>query len=388
MRFHRILFATIFILTALCTQAQVESIYDFPEVKGDEWSDKLRPEAVNFCTAIRNQGNTGTCWSFSAMALLESEMGRKKIGLMDFSEMFVVRNIYLEKARNYILRLGKAPFAQGALGHDALRAMERYGIITESAFSGLRKGMNRHDHDSLYKRMQIYLDSVLKKSSRGLEADWQPGFQQILDQYLGSAPATFQYNGKQYTPIKFAREVVDFHASDFVSLTSFSHVPFYEPYILEVPDNFSAGAYWNVPLNVLMELIESTIRSGYTVLWDADVSNAGFSAKLGLALHVPRKFTGNLDWKTQEAPWNETLRQQTFERLETQDDHLMQLVGIDQYLDNKQTYFRVKNSWGGQGPANGFLWASKAYLAMNTISIIIPKVAMDEAWKTKLKLPK
>jgi bleomycin hydrolase len=387
MRLVRILFATLSILTALNVKAQVESIYDLPEIKG-EWSDKLRPEAVNFCTAIKNQGNTGSCWSFSALALLESEMARKKVGVMDFSEMFVVRNIYSEKARNYILRQGKAPFAQGALGHDALRAMERYGIMPESAFSGLRKGMSRHDHDSLYQRMQIYLDSVLKKSSRGLEADWQPGFQQILDQYLGAAPASFQYNGKIYTPTQFASEVVGFRTADFVSLTSFSHVPFYAPYVLEVPDNFSAGAYWNIPLDVLMDLIESTIRQGYTVLWDADVSNSGFSAKLGLAMHVPKKFTGILDWKTPEAPWNATLRQHAFERLETQDDHLMQLVGIDQFLDSKQSFFRVKNSWGKQGPSNGFLWASKSYLAMNTVSIIIPKAALDEAWKKKLKLPK
>jgi bleomycin hydrolase len=379
----QVLFMGIF----LTSNAQREGIYDLPELKG-EVSQKLRPVAVNFCTSIKNQGNTATCWSFSTLALLESEVAQKKIGLMDLSEMFVVRNIYLEKAQNYILRQGKAPFAQGALGHDAIRAIDRYGVMPESGFSGLTKGMSRHDHDSLYTSMKGYLDSILKKSSRGLEMDWKPGFERIMDQHLGQVPESFRYNGKAYTPKNFSREVMGFNAADYLCLTSFSHVPFFEPYVLQVPDNFSGGAYWNVPLSMLMELIEKTIRQGYTVLWDTDVSNPGFSAKLGLALHVPRKFTGSLDWKTNEEPWNPSLRQQAFERLETQDDHLMQLVGIDQFTEEKKPFFRVKNSWGSQGPANGFLWASKAYVAMNTISIIIPKAALDETWKKKLKLPK
>jgi len=367
------------------TQAQVETIYDVPEISS-ELNTIIQPKQINFCTTIKNQGNTSTCWSFSTLALIESETARKKMGVMDLSEMFVVRNIYKEKARNYILRQGKAAFAQGALGHDLLHAIEQYGAMPESAYSGLVKGSQRHDHDSLFQSLQIYLDSVLKKKNRSLEMDWMPGFNDILNRFLGNVPDKFTHSGKLYTPEKFARDVLKFKLSDYVQITSFTHIPYYVPHIIEVPDNFSNGAYWNVPIDEMMIAIDSAIQKGYTALWDADVSNPGFSAKAGIAIHVARKFSGLPTWDTPEENWNAMFRQQSFERLETQDDHLMQIVGIDQSVSNKKPFYRVKNSWGNQGPANGFLWASKAYVAMNTISIILPSAALSADWMKRCKL--
>lgn len=333
-------------------------------------------------TPVKNQANTGTCWSFSTTSLVESTSIKDGVGEIDLSEMFTVRSIYTEKAKNYILRQGSAQFGPGGLGHDVIQAIESYGAIPESVYSGLLLGANSHNHSKLDTQLKNYLDSLLK--SRPVPDNWMTGFQGILDEHLGKAPATFMYREKQYTPQTFAKEVLKFKADDYVNITSFSHHPFYVPFILEVPDNFKNGSYYNVPLNELIELTQRAVETGYSVMWDADVSNKYFNQSAGYAIQwsggeKPQALNPDLE----EIKYDQATRQRLFESLVTQDDHLMHLVGIEKSKAGKK-YFMVKNSWGEIGPFKGFIHVSETYFAINTISLVVPKAALDPKLKAKL----
>lgn len=364
--------------------ASAEVLAASSNMKGD---DDMVPVKSNPVTVLKDQARTGTCWSFSTTSLIESQLLKNKQGMFDISEMFTVRNIYLEKARNYILRQGRAQFDEGGLGHDVIRAISTYGAMPESIYSGLKPGETVHDHSVMVKSMRKYLDSILKSKIRPIPANWREGFVRILDQHMGAAPESFVYNGKRYTPKNFALEVLKFSADDYVYLTSFTHQPYYKPFILEVPDNFSNGAYINIPLQEMIDLVKSAINSGYTVMWDADVSNNGFFNKAGLALHLPENSNVSMDSvraDMAEARWDERSRQQLFETLVTQDDHLMHIHGLFRTKSGK-TFFQVKNSYGAVGKRDGFIYVSEAYFAMNTISLVVPKAALSKSLQEKIK---
>jgi len=328
-------------------------------------------------TPIKNQGLTGTCWNFSTTSLIESQCLKNNLGEQNISEMFSVRNIYLEKAHNYILRQGHAQFSEGGLGHDLIRAIGTWGAMPESVYTGLVAGQKQYDHQKLFPKLQSYLDSVLKKQP--VAANWITGYTDILNQYLPEPPATFDYNGKQYTPLTFAKDVLKFNADDYVNITSFTHHSYYKPFILEVPDNFSNGAYYNLPLDEMISTVKTALQSGYSVLWDADVSNNGFRQQSGTALS-PSNISGKED-----VNWSAEARQVLFENLTTQDDHLMHIVGIEK---NKagETFFLVKNSWGDIGPDHGYINVSVPYFAINTISLVIPKAALSKELLGKLSI--
>jgi bleomycin hydrolase len=349
-----------------------------------------KPEFFNIktikATPVKNQAMTGTCWCFSTTSLLESDEIRKDKKEIDLSEMFTVRNIYVEKAMNYILRQGHAQFGEGGLSHDMIRATATYGAVPESAYSGLLNGARQYNHQKLFAALQGYLDSVLKKQP--IAADWMMGYTQILDQYLGEAPKELNYNGKQYTPVSFAKEVLKFNADDYISLTSFTDQPYYRPFILQVPDNFANGSFYNLPLNELTQVVKDAVSKGYTVAWDADVSNRGFRQDAGLALNLDPSVKYSKDMISadmKEMPSDAATRQQLYENLTTQDDHLMHIVGTETSKDGK-TFFVVKNSWGNVGPFEGYINVSDAYFGINTISIVLPKAALSKELLAKLHL--
>lgn len=336
-------------------------------------------------TPVKNQAMTGTCWCFATTSLVESEEIRKDNAQIDLSEMFTVRNIYIEKAKNYILRGGKAQFGEGGLGHDEIRAASVYGAVPLAAYTGLVNGEKSYDHQKLFGQLQHYLDSVLKTQPIG---EWMDGYVKILDANLGVPPNEFSYDGKKYTPLTFAKDVLHFNANDYVSLTSFTHQPYYQPFILQVPDNFANGSFYNLPLNELIQLVKEAIDKGYTVSWDADVSNKGFMQNLGMALNLDNgssypKDQVNPDLK--EAVYDADIRQHLYENLTTQDDHLMHITGVEKSKEGK-TFFVVKNSWGKIGPFDGYINVSEPYFAINTISIVLPKAALSKELVEKLKL--
>ena len=301
-------------------------------------------------------------------------------------EMFTVRNIYIEKAKNYILRQGHAQFGEGGLNHDMIRAVGTYGAIPEVVYSGLVNGQKEYNHQKLFTRLKAYLDSLLKKQP--ISTEWLDGYTKILNEYLGNAPQEFTYNGKKYTPLSFAKEVLKFNADDYVNLTSFTHQPYYNAFVLQVPDNFANGAFYNIPLKELVDVVKDAVNKGYSVAWDADVSNKGFKQEVGLALNLDPSIQytkETLNTETKEMPYDANIRQQLYENLTTQDDHLMHIVGTEKSKEGK-TFFIVKNSWGKVGPYEGYINVSEAYSGMNTISIVLPKAALSKELLQKLHL--
>ncbi len=322
------------------------------------------------CTAVKNQQRTGTCWSFATCSFLESELMRVGKGDYDLSEMYVVRNIYKDKALNYVLRKGKANFSEGSLSHDFINTVMRHGIVPEDVYSGKTEGVTAHDHSELSAVLKGYLDALIGR--KRLSDKWDDGFDAILDVYLGEVPESFALEGKQYHPGTFAANL-GLNPKNYVNLTSFRHHPYYTSFILEIPDNFSNGSFINVPLTELEAIVDDAIKQGYSVAWDGDVSEKGFSAKEGLAI-LPVDFK---DEKLFKEPVDEVqvtveLRQQNFEAYTTTDDHLMHIVGIaHDEVGNK--YYKIKNSWGEISELKGYLYMSAAYFRMKTISITLHK---------------
>lgn len=325
------------------------------------------------CTEIKNQAKTGTCWSFASSSFIESEMIRLGKGTHDLSEMFVVRNIYKDKARNYMLRQGKANFSQGSLAHDLMRIMAQDGMVPESVYSGLLEGEESHNHSEMEKGLKGYLDGVRK--SKRLSTKWDEAFESIIDVYMGKAPARFTYEGKSYTPKEFANSY-GLNPDNYMHITSFSHHAFGEDFILEIPDNYSNGSFYNTEIEKLMNIVDVALSNGYTIAWDGDVSEKGFSSQNGMAiLPVDDSREDLFTSPGEEMEVTQENRQAAFESYSTTDDHLMHIVGIS--VDkNGNKYYIIKNSWGERGPAKGFLHMSVPYMAMKTVSITIHKDAV------------
>ena len=333
------------------------------------------------CTSIKNQSRTGTCWSFATASFIESELMRQGKGEHDLSEMFVVRNIYKDKARNYVLRQGKANFSQGSLSHDLIRMIAREGVVPESVYNGLMEGETSHNHSEMEAGLKGFLDGILK--SKRLSKKWMPAFESILTAYIGDFPDKFDYNGQQYTPAALAEDL-GITATDYVSLTSFSHHPYNAKFILEIPDNYSNGSFYNVTLDELMKTIDNAVAKGYSIAWDGDVSEKGFSAREGIAV-LPEDASREDLFTVPGDEVNVTtdLRQEHFESYSTTDDHLMHIVGKATDQDGTE-YYIIKNSWGEISPYKGYLYMSKAYAKMKTVAIMVHKDVLSDAVRSNM----
>ena len=327
------------------------------------------------CTPIKNQGRTGTCWCFATASFIESEIMRMGNGQHELSEMFIVRNVYLDKGQNYLLRQGKTNFSEGALAHDFIRAAGQYGLVPDSAYAGLPNGISRHDHAEMFG----VLESIIKtyQSNRRPSNRWRNVFNAVMDVYLGQPPAEFSYREKTYTPLSFA-QALGFQADDYVSLTSYTHHPFGKSFPLEIPDNFSSGQFKNVPIDDLVATIDNAIANGYSVAWDGDVSERGFSRQNGLAILPANPNRANLfQVRGEELKVDQQMRQQSLLNFTTTDDHLMHLVGIARDPEGKK-YYLIKNSWGPVGEYDGYLYMSEAYVRLKTVAILVHKDAVPQ----------
>ncbi len=229
-------------------------------------------------TEVKDQGKTGTCWSFSTTSFIESEALRMNKGKHDLSEMYFVRMVYPQKADNYVRRHGKATFGAGGLSHDIMKATALYGMLPESVYSGLGQN-DQHNHGELHAMLEGVVKNVVENNGGTLNLKWRQAYNGILDSYLGAVPEEFLHEGKKVSPQNFASDVLGFNPQNYVELTSFTHHPFYEPFILEIPDNWANASYYNLPLDELINVLDHALESGYTVVWDGDVSEKEFSHK-------------------------------------------------------------------------------------------------------------
>ena len=333
------------------------------------------------CTEVKSQDRTGTCWSFATASFLESEAIRLGKPKLDFSEMYVVRKVYQDKALNYILRQGKANFSQGSLSHDLISIANQYGMVPESVYSGKLEGEKIHNHVEMEAILKGLLDGV--RNQKRPSKKWKKAFDAVLDVYLGEAPERFTYEGKSYTPKSFAKSM-GINPGEYISFTSYTHHPFYEDFVLEIPDNYSNGSFFNVPIEEMQSIVENAIDQGYSIAWDGDVSEKGFSSSEGIAILPENPKREDLfDIPGKELQVSQELRQETFENYSTTDDHLMHLTGVakDQ---NGTKYYLIKNSWGERGDFKGYLYMSEAYFKLKTVAVMVHKDAIPEKLKSKL----
>ena len=334
---------------------------------------------------VESQGKTGTCWSFSTTSFLESELIRMNKGSHHLSEILVARQVYVRKAENFVGRQGKAQFGEGSLGHDLLNAINKYGIAPAEVFNGLQLNSDQHDHAELVNILEAFLKAVVQQKGGKLTPVWKEAYNSLLDVYLGRYPANFSYNGKEYTPKSFAQELGIVKAN-YVTICSYTHQPFYTNFVLDIPDNWDNGTFHNVPLEELISITKKALTDGYTIEWDADVSNKGFSSKKGMAITFLEDEKPDFISGSGEMDVTQKIRQEYFDNHTVTDDHLMHIVGLAKGSDGK-AYFIVKNSWGDEKGIDGFkghILVSESYFKMNTISILLHKDAVAKPIQQKL----
>ena len=361
---------------------------------------------VNPTTSVKDQNKSGTCWSFAATSFIEEDILRRGGKPLDLSEMFVVRNCYIDKAKKYIRTNGQTNFAQGGAASDVFYVADNYGIVPEEAYPGLNYGEEKHVHGELEAVLKAYLEAVRKNPNKKLSTAWLPGFIGILDAYLGPVPESFIVDGKSFTPQTYAQQL-GIKGDDFISLTSYTHHPFYENFAVEIPDNWTWSESFNVPMEELKESVDNALENGYTVCWSADVSEGGFQWRNGFAL-LPEEKTGADLEGTELSRWvqlsakdreketykikgpvkertvTQQSRQKTFDNYETTDDHGMVIVGYATDQEGNR-YYKVKNSWDTNQLYNGYLYVSEPYFLEKTLSVMINKEALPQNLAAKVK---
>lgn len=360
-------------------------------------------------TAVKDQSRSGTCWCFSTLSFLESEILRAGGPAMHLSEMWIVRHSFMDKAEKYVRMHGSLNFAEGGASHDVTAGIKAHGIVPFEVYPGLNYGTEKPDFHELSVVLKAYLDAVIQtgdKSGKALSTAWKRGFDAILDEYFGPLPETFTYEGKEYTPETFAAQL-PIDLDNYIDISSFTHHPFYTQFIIEVPDNWMWGTVYNVPLDEMMQIIDHALEQGYTVSWGTDVSEKGFSRTKAIGI-VPEADTesmsgteaerwGKLTDREKEAalykfdkPGKERtitqqMRQTAFDNYETTDDHGMLIMGTATDQAGNR-YYKVQNSWNVLPPYDGFWYFSRPFVAYKTTSIMVNKQALPKEIARKLGL--
>jgi bleomycin hydrolase len=348
----------------------------------------------NGALSVKNQNKSGTCWCFSTQSFLESELMRMGKGSISLSEMFVVHNMYLDKAKNYIRYQGHTQFGEGGEPHDVVNAVREYGVVPASAYIGLPKGDSLPVMGEMDAVLKAMLDEMNKLPDGKLNANWFNAFQGALDGYMGVPPTEFTYEGKSYTPQSFAK-YLGINPDDYIEVTSFTHHPFYSKFAVEVPDNWARAEAYNVPLDEFHQIADNAIQNGYTIEWGADVSEPGCSPSSYSLAIVPQMQTGRMTsaaakdsmFMNPVAQINVTqeLRQQAFDNLSTTDDHGMQITGMAKDQNGDEFYI-VKNSWGTTNYCKGYFYVSAPYFLYKTTCIMVNKNAIPKDIRKKMGL--
>ena len=383
-----------FILSALClfvatsAFAQNAAEYEFTTIK------ELP------VTSIKNQANSGTCWCFSALSFVESEIIRTKGVEVDLSEMFVVGKSYRDRAVKYVRLDGHLNFAAGSSFGDVFHVIEDYGIVSQESMPGLNYGTEKPLHNELDAALKGYVDAIASVPNRKLTTAWLNGFDGIVAAYFGEYPETFSVDGKEYTPEQY-RDALGIDVNDYINLTSFTHHPFYSQFVIEVPDNWRWDTAYNLPIEELMEVAYEAIEKGYTFAWGSCLPRGKFTRDGLATMPVEQKKAGagsdqerwvgkSAEEKAEakaelpeEITVTQEMRQDGYDRKTITDDHGMHIFGLakDQ---NGNKFFMVKNSWGETGKYNGVWYASDAFVRLNTLNIVVHKDALSKDIKKKL----
>lgn len=336
-------------------------------------------------TPITSQGNTGTCWSFATSSFLEAEVIRLTGKSIDLSEMYNVRNTYPKKAWNYVMRQGKAQFGEGGLAHDVMNSARDFGLVPQSVYSGKLTEEN-YNHSEMTAVLEGMLKTYVSNPAKKLSPQWKESISAVLDVYMGKNPTEFTFEGKKYTPKSFL-EFTKINPDNYVTISSFTNEPFYKTFLLDIPDNFSNGTFYNLPLEEYVQNIDNALDNGFTIDLDCDVSENTFSGKNGIAV-IPENDADAKIILTEVKPEKNITpeyRQAEFENLDTQDDHLMHIVGKVKDQTGK-LYYKVKNSWGTKSGKDGFIYMSPSYLKLKSISVLLHKDGLTKSTKSKLGL--
>lgn len=351
------------------------------------------PEKEINYTSVKNQHKSSTCWSFSTLSFLESELARMGKPVIDLSEMFVVRNTYSIKGLKYVRMQGTINFGPGSEFHDAINILRLKGLVPDQIYP-IKGGLTKPEQNEADNVLKAMLNEIIKAPDGGkLSPNWKDAYEGALDGYYGKLPESFDFNGKKYTPKSFAAEL-GLNADDYVEIGSYTHHPFYEKFVLEVSDNWSWGEVYNVPLNELQQITDNAINNNFTVAWASDISEFGFSHKNGVAI-VPLKDKADMNQTEKDTAFNkpyeervitQEIRQAAFDNLTTTDDHGMHIVGTAKDQNGKR-YYMVKNSWGtDSNDLGGILYVSTAYFNYKTTSILVHKKAIPADILKKLNI--
>jgi len=344
-------------------------------------------------TSIKNQGSSGTCWSYSANSFIESEMIRMGKQPVEISQIFSARNAYVEKGKMYVRMHGAVTLGDGGAFHDVMNMYRKYGAVPQTVYTGLNYGTDKNKFAEMSGVMEGVLAAVVKNPNGELTPNWEKAYTAVIDAYLGQVPTSFDYKGKKYTPQSFAKEVVGINPDDYVEISSLQEYPYYSKFTLLVPDNWAFDQVYNVKMDELTEIIDNAVKKGYTVAWAGDVSEKGFSWKNGVAF-IPEKNFADMTPEEKADMFNgpkpemkitEELRQKAFDNYTTTDDHGMHIVGISKDQNGKE-YYIVKNSWGLSNDYKGYLYMTKDFVKYKTTDIMVHKGAIPSAIAKKLKL--
>lgn len=343
-------------------------------------------------TSVKDQGSSGTCWSYSGNSFLESEMIKNGKQPVDIAEIFTARNVYHDKAKRYVLFGGAISWGDGGELHDVINMYKKYGSVPQEVYTGLPFGQTRNNFTEMQAVVKNMLDTYAKNPAKKLSPNWLANIDNVMDSYLGDYPKEFTYKGKKYTPQSFAKEVVGINPEDYVELTSYKDYPYYEKFVTPIPDNWSHDMMWNVPMTDLTTIIDYALDKGYTVGWATDVSEPYFSYKNGVA-YVPDINLEDIDAKTKaelfkgpkpDKKITEEMRQDGLNDLTTTDDHGMHIVGLAKDQSGKE-YYIVKNSWGVTNDYKGYLYVSKPYVQFKSTGILLNKNGIPKDILNKLK---
>lgn len=388
----------VFLCYTVSMSAQDNLINALDKNKSDSSKKKFQfSEIINIeNTPVKNQGKSGTCWSYSSNSFLESEYIRNKDKTIDLADIYPVRCALIDKAENYVRLHGGLSWGEGGAFHDVINMYRKYGALPQSVYSGIQYDSKINNFGEIQAVLEGYLKGITSNKSGKLSPIWKKNFETLVDAYLGSPPKEFEYEGKKYTPKSFASDYLGMKPDDYYEITSFTHMPYYQKSVFLVPDNWSFDQIWNVKLHELTQTIDNALKVGISVAWAGDVSEKYFSWKNGVA-YVPdsmpddprdEKYDAQMkalfDGPKPDKVIDAEMRQKAFDNYETGDDHGMHIVGLARDQSGKE-YYIVKNSWGVKNDYKGYLYMSKNYVLYKTTAILLHKDGIPRSILEKLK---